>query len=36
MQEYALMLADENGLSERYLEDYFNYNEEEFKEKYFP
>ena len=36
MQEYALMLADENELSENYLEDYFNYNEEEFKEKYFP
>lgn len=36
MQEYALMLADNNKNSESYLEDYFNYNECEFKEKYFP
>jgi len=35
MQEYALMLADDNENSESYLEDYFNYNEDEFKEKYF-
>lgn len=36
MQEYALMLADNNKNSESYLEDYFNYNECEFEEKYFP
>ena len=36
MQEYALMLADNNEDSENYIEDYFNYNEDEFKEKYFP